>query len=269
MRIQDKSWTTFANNRIQKSQSTITKTLEKLSGGDKIIRASNNSSGLSVSETLRAQIRGLGRAQENMQNGLSVLETTDSGLQSVNSTLIRARELAIQAANDTFTTEDRESAQQELTQLMESINDTSKNLEFNTQKILGEIRPLYIQIGSNTGQSLTIDTVDISTKKLGIEDTSLTSHDEANSLISKIDNAVEYVTKNLVKIGAQYNSLIHHNENVGNTNENLQKSESLIRDPDIAIEMMDYVKQGIVSKGNELLIQNVIRNTDSILKLIN
>ncbi|MGE7922793.1 flagellin [Viridibacillus arvi] len=267
MRIQDKAWTTFANNRIQKSQSSIAKTLEKLSGGDKIVRAALNASGLSISETMRAQIKGLSQAQHNMQNGLSVLEITDSGLQSVNDALHRGRELAVQAANDTLTNEDRDAAQKELNQLMDSIDDTANYMEFNTQKILGEIRPLYIQVGANSGQSLAIDTVDVSTKALSLINASIQTQTNANDLIEKIDDALNFISKKLTNVGADYNALTLHHENVGRTEENLQKSESLIRDPDMALEMMDFVKQGIQEKGTTLLINQTNSNVKSLLGL--
>ncbi|MEK4093714.1 flagellin [Viridibacillus sp. FSL R5-0477] len=267
LRIQNKAWTTFANNRVQKNQSAITKTLEKLSGGDKIVRASLNASGLSISETMRSQIKGLSRAQQNMQDGLSVLEVTDSGLQSVNVALHRGRELAVQAANDTLTDDDRNAAQKELDQLMESINDTADNLEFNTKRILGEIRPLFIQVGSNADQKLAIDTVDVSTKALGLENANLQTRENADDLISKIDKAIEHISKDLANVGSDYNALTSHHENIGRAEESLQKSESLIRDPDMALEMMDLVKQNIVQKGDELLIQNTNRNVQSILGL--
>ena len=267
MRIQDKAWTSFANNRVQKNQSAITKTLEKLSGGDKIVRASLNASGLSISEAMRTQIKGLSRAQQNMQDGLSVLEVTDSGLQNVNDALHRGRELAVQAANDTLTENDRYAAQKELDQLMNSINDTANHMEFNTHKILGEVRPIYIQAGANSGQILAIDTVDVSTKALDLESASLETNSSANELIAKIDKALAFTSKKLTDVGADYNAISMHHENVGRTEESLQKSESLIRDPDMALEMMDLVKQNIVQKGDELLIQSTNRNVQSILGL--
>lgn len=269
VRIQNQSWMAFANNRIQKNQASIVKTLEKVSGGDKITRAADNASGLSISETMRAQIKGLSRAQQNTQDGLSVLEVTDSGLQSVNNVLHRVRELVVQAANDTLTNDDRELAQKEVTQLMSSIDDTAKNMEFNTQKILGEIRPLYIQTGANGSQSLAIDTYDVRTKVLGLENASIQTSKGANDLIMKVDNATSIISSHLAQVGADYNSLTMHNENIKRTQESIQKTESLIRDPDLALEIIDYVKQGITQKGSELLILSVNRDTKSLLNLFN
>lgn len=269
LRIQDKSWMTFANNRVTKSQSSITKTLEKLSGGDKIVRASMNASGLSISETMRTQIRGLARAQQNIQDGLSVLEVTDEGLQSVNKILHRTRELAVQAANDTLTDEDRKLAQLEINQLMESIDKTAEQMEFNTQKILGEVRPLFIHVGANSGQNIAIDTVDVRTEKLGLVNASLETQEQANKLINDVDNAIKYISDNLAQVGAKYNRLTMNHENASRVQESIQKSESLIRDPQMAREMMDFVKQQIIQKGDQLLIRNTNQNVKSVLNLFN
>src|SRR5690554_2365537 len=187
LRIQDRSWMTYSTNRVTKHQSSIAKTFEKLSGGDKIVRASHNASGLSISESMRAQIHGLSRAQQNIQDGISVLEVTDSGLQNVDKVLHRTRELAVQAASDTLTDADRETVQLEIDALMEDIDKTAENLEFNTQNILGEIRPLHIQVGANSGQSIAVDTVDVSTNKLGLQNASVKTQEDANALINKID----------------------------------------------------------------------------------
>lgn len=267
LKIQNQAWIAFSTNRYQKNESAITKTLEKLSGGDKLTRAADNASGLSISETMRGQIRGLARAQLNMQDGLSVLETTDAGLQHVSSVLQRVRELAVQSSTDTMTNEDREAAQKELAELLKSIDDTSDKMEFNTQNVLGDVRPLYIHVGSNAGQTLRIDTVNVSTNSLGIKNASLSTKEEAEDLISKVDKAQSIISKHLANTGSDYETLSHHKDNVSNIEISLQKSESLIRDPDMALEMMEFVKQGIRQKGDELLIQHTNQNVSDVLRL--
>ncbi|MFB5085871.1 flagellin [Psychrobacillus sp. PGGUH221] len=267
MKIQNQAWIAFSTNRYQKNDNAITKTLEKLSGGDKLTRAADNASGLSISETMRGQIRGLSRAQLNMQDGLSVLESTDAGLQHVSSVLQRMRELAVQTSTDTVTDEDRNAAQKELDQLLQSIDDTAEKMEFNTQNILGEIRPLYIHVGANAGQTLRIDTVNVSTTSLDINDSKISTSEEAEELITKVDNALSIISIHLANTGSDYESLIHHKDNVSNIEISLQKSESLIRDPDMAFEMMEFVKQGIRQKGDELLIKHTNENVSDVLRL--
>lgn len=267
LKIQNQAGIAFSTNRYQKNDNAITRTLEKLSGGDKLTRAADNASGLSISETMRGQIKGLARAQLNMQDGLSVLETTDAGLQHVSGVLQRVREVAVQSATDTMTDEDRRAAQEELDQLLQSIDDTADKLEFNTQNILGDVRPLYIHVGANTGQTLRIDTVNVSTASLGIEIAKLSTREEAEDLISMADTAQGIISKHLANTGADYESLAHYKDNVSNIEVSLQKSESLIRDPNLALEMMEYVKQGIRQKGDELLIKQSNHNISNVLLL--
>ncbi|MFC4409558.1 flagellin [Chungangia koreensis] len=267
MKIQNQALIAFSTNRYQKNENSITKTIEKLSGGDNLKRAANNASGVSISETMRGQIRGLARAQLNMQDGLSVLESADAGLKHVSSVLQRMRELTVQTSTDFITDEDRVAAQNELDQLLESIDDTADKLEFNTQKILGEIRPLHIHVGANSGQTLAIDMVDVSTEKLGLDGANLTSREKAEELIGKVDNALSTISDHLANIGSDYEALTHHSDNISLTQINLEKSESLIKDPDLAFEMMEFVKQGIRQKGDELLIKQTNRNVSNLLSL--
>lgn len=269
LKLQNQAWIAFSTNRYQKNDNAITRTLEKLSGGDKLTRAANNASGLTISETMRGQIKGLARSQQNMQDGISVLEVTDAGLQHVSSVLQRMRELAVQTSSDTVTDDDRAAAQKELDQLLESIDDTSNKMEFNTQNILGDVRPLYIHVGANSSQTLRIDTVNVSTVSLGIEMAKLSTREEAESLITKVDKALTTISKHLANTGSDYESLTHHKDNVSNTEISLQKSESLIRDPDMALEMMEFVKQGIRQKGDELLIKQTNQNVSGVLQLFN
>ena len=267
MKIQSQAGIAFSVNRYQKNQTSITKTLEKLSGGDKLTRAASNASGLSISETMRGQIRGLARAQLNMQDGLSVLEVTDAGLQHVSGVLQRMRELAVQSATDTVTDNDRAAVEKELNQLLESIDDTAEDLEFNTQNILGDVRPLYIHVGANARQTLRIDTVNISTSQLGLAIAEISTREKAEDLISKVEKAQAIISNHLTNTGSDYGILTHHKENVANTELNLQSTESLIRDPDMALEMMDFVKQGIRQKGDELLIKQTNQNVSDVLRL--
>ena len=267
LKIQNQAGIAFSINRYQKNDNAITRTLEKLSGGDKLTRAADNASGLSISETMRGQIRGLARAQLNMQDGLSVLETTDAGLQHVSGVLQRIRELAVQTSTDTVSDEDRGAAQKELDQLLQSIDDTADKMEFNTQTILGDVRPLYIHVGANSGQALRIDTVNVSTASLGIAIAEISTREKAEDLITSVDKAQGIISSHLANTGADYEALTHHKDNVSNTEASLQKSESLIRDPDLAYEMMEFVKQGIRQKGDEMLIKHTNENVNDVLRL--
>ncbi|MBD7943031.1 flagellin [Psychrobacillus sp. Sa2BUA9] len=267
MKIQNQAGIAFSINRYQRNDNAITRTLEKLSGADKLTRAADNASGLSISETMRGQIRGLATAQLNMQDGLSVLETTDAGLQHVSSVLQRIRELAVQTSTDTVSDSDRGTVQEELDQLLQSIDDTAEKMEFNTQTILGDVRPLYIHVGANSGQTLRIDTVNVSTASLGIAIAKLSNREEAENLIAKVDTAKSIISSHVTNTGADYEVLTQHKDNVSNIEASLLKSESLIRDPDMAYEMVEFVKQGIRQKGDEMLIKHTNQNVNDVLSL--
>ena len=267
MKVQHNISALNTNRILNNNQTELKKFFEKLSSGLRINRAGDDAAGLSISEKMRGQIRGLSQAQRNMQDGLSVLESTDAGLQHVSNVLQRMRELAVQSSTDTVSDNDREAAQKELNQLLESIDDTAEKLEFNTQKILGDVRPLYIHVGANTNQTLRIDTVNVSTSQLGLAIAELATREKAEELIKKVDSAQAKISKHLTNTGSDYEALTHHNENVSMTEINLQKTESLIRDPDMALEMMEFVKQGIRQKGDELLIKHTNQNVSDVLKL--
>lgn len=254
-------------NRYQRNNAIVERTLNKLSSGMKIYRASEDAAGLSISEMLRAQIRGLEQSQRNMQDGLSVLKSAEEGLMNVNSLLHRIRELAVQSANDTLNTSDRIASQKELDQLLQAIDDTAEKLEFNTKKILGENRPLLLQVGGNPGQTIAVDLVDISTSRLGLNGVTLLTREDAEQLITKVDNALKKVTQDLTNVGADYEAIEHHLNNVMLKETNLIASESMLRDTNIAREMMNYISGTIRQKGDYLLISHMNRNVEETLKL--
>ncbi|BBW97614.1 MULTISPECIES: flagellin [Geobacillus] len=268
MKIQNQSAIVFSTHRYQRNVTNLTKTLEKLSSGLHIYRASDDAAGLSISETLRAQIRGLAQSQRNMQDGLSVLKAAEEGLMNVNHLLQRVRELATQNANDTLDGNDRAASQKELDQLLQAIDDTSEKLEFNTKKILGETIPLTLQVGANPGQTITVDIVDTSTISLGLNGATLLTRTEAEQLITKVDNALKKVTNHLTKVGADYEALEHHLNNTMLKETSLTTSESMLRDTNIAREMMSYISGKIRQQADYLLISHMNRNVEETLKLL-
>ncbi|WP_153722671.1 flagellin [Sporosarcina cascadiensis] len=268
MRIHSSENIAFSTNRAQRNATDIEKTLLKLGSGSKVAKGSQNASGLAISETMRAQIRGLSQAQRNMQDGLSVLEASNEGLNNVTNLLQRAREMAVSAANGTLTDSDREASSLELEQIKEAINDTAGKLEFNTKKILGEDKALILQVGANPGQQMTIGNIDVSTKKLGLDGTSISTREDAEKLISTIDKAIGTITGHLTKVGSEMEAIEHHLTNALVFEGNLTKSLSLLADTDMAEEMMNFVQQDIRQKGDQLLIKTVNSNLQDVLSLL-
>jgi flagellin len=268
MQIQNHSMIAFSIHRYQSNITSLSKTLDKLASGLSIQQSSDNAAGLSISETLRAQIRGLSQSQRNMQDGLSVLKSAEEGLMNVSHLLQRIRELAVQNASDTLNADDHNASQQELEQLLQAIDDTASKLEFNTQKILGENRPLILQVGANPGQIISVDMVKMDTESLGINGANLLTRADAEQLITKVDKALKNLTFHLTNIGSDYEAIEHHLNNAMLKEVNLTTSESLLRDTNVAREMMNYISGSIRQQGDYLLISHVNRNTEEILKLL-
>ena len=267
MRVLSSEHIAISANRSARNAGQIEKSLLKLGSGTKIMKGSDNAAGLSISETMRAQIRGISRAQSNMQDGLSLLEASNEGLNNVNDLLQRARELAVMSSNDTLTVSDRAASQVELDQLLEAVDDTATKLEFNTKKILGQNGSLTLQVGANPGQQMQITLVDVSSKALGLEDASLELRDLANELITKIDDAIKTVSSHLTRIGSNMEAVEHHLSNALVFENNLTKSLSLIDDTDMAKEMINFVNLDIRQQGDHLLVKQVNQNIHSVMSL--
>ena len=230
--------------QLESANNAMGKSLEKLSSGFRINRAGDDAAGLSISEKMRAQIKGLNMAVKNAQDSISLIQTAEGALTETHAILQRMRELAVQAANDTNVTEDREALQDEVEQLIAEVSRIADNTEFNTQNLLdGSFTVKYFHIGANKGQyiSLSINTMDA--EALGINNINLESQASANAAISTINAAIEEVSTERSKLGAYQNRLEHTINNLQVASENLTAAESRIRDVDMAREMMNYTKQ--------------------------
>ena len=260
------------------------KSMEKLSSGLRINRAGDDAAGLSISEKMRAQIRGLDQASKNSQDGISMIQTAEGGLNETHSILQRMRELATQASNDTNVTVDRTAIKEELSQLSGEITRIGKQTQFNTQNILDgdETNGLGInlQVGANCGQSITVTFSAMNAKTLCVSvnadtvDTeaatgiNVTDHKNATLAISVINNAIETVSKERSKYGAIQNRLEHTIANVENSAENLQSAESRIRDVDMAKEMMAYSKNNILQQAAQSMLGQANQSTQGVLQLL-
>lgn len=268
MRINSSETIAFTANRTAKNTSLIEKSLLRLGSGLKIAKGSENASGLAISETMRAQIKGISQSQRNMQDGLSLLETSNEGLNNVNDLLQRARELAVMTATDTLTFNDRQVNQMELDQILEGINDTAGKLEFNTKRILGSTDSIKLQVGGNAGQHMTLDAINVNTEALNLDGISLILREGAENMITTVDDAIKKVTSFLTKVGSDMQAIEHHLSNAKVFEVNLSKSLSLLEDTDMAAEMMNFVGLDIRQKGDHLLIQSVNKNFQDVLNLL-
>jgi flagellin len=248
------------------------KSSEKLSSGYKVNRAADDAAGLSISEKMRRQIRGLNQASANAQDGISVVQTAEGALNEVTDMLQRMNELAVKASNDTLTTKDREYITQEVNALQSEINRTASTTEFNNQHLLnGSFANKNLQVGSeNVADSnikITIKKMDSSS--IGIADSSMVkTSSKARTAIDKIKTALESVSTQRSALGAIQNRLEHTIKNLDNVAENTQSAESLIRDTDMAAEMVKYSNNNILAQAGQSMLAQANQSRQGVLSLL-
>ena len=270
-----------ANRNMAQNVNALGKSTEKLSSGLRINRAGDDAAGLSISEKMRAQIKGLDQASRNSEDAVSLIQTAEGALNETHSILQRMRELATQAANDTNVTVDRDSIESEMKQLSDEITRIGQQTQFNTQNILnaGSITAnqtgaisLNFQVGANCGQSIEVTFSAMNATSLGVSygagSISVGSHAEATAAISTINAAIEKVSQERSKYGAVQNRLEHTIANVDNAAENLQSAESRIRDVDMATEMMTYSKNNILQQAAQSMLAQANQQPQQVLQLL-
>lgn len=279
----------FAHRQNKVNNWSVNKNMEKLSSGLRINRAGDDASGLAVSEKMRAQIRGLQRAQRNAEDGISFIQTTEGYLQESQDILHRMRELAVQSANGVYSDEDRMQIQVEISQLVDEINRIASHAQFNGMNMLtgrfaaetGEnavTASMWFQIGANMDQRERVHIGTMTAQGLGIQGTSGMAHAasfismstpaKANISISVIDSALRKVNKQRADLGAYQNRLEYASRGLMIGAENLQASESRIRDVDMAKEMVDYTKNQILVQSSTAMLAQANQQTQSVLQLL-
>jgi len=241
----------FANRLVKFNELDLNKDIEKLSTGMRINRGGDDASGLAVSEKLRSQIRGLNQAGRNIENAVSFIQTTEGYLSETQDIMHRVRELAVQSANGIYTDEDRAQIQVEVSQLVDEVNRIASHAQFNGLNMLtgrfansakGE-RPrqrCFFQVGANMDQRKQVFIGTMTAQALGLQGISISTPDKANAVIGSVDNALRQVSRQRADLGAYQNRFEMASKGVAVAAENLQAAESLIRDTDIASQMVDY-----------------------------
>jgi flagellin len=270
MRIQHNISALNTHRQLAFNNTQAAKNLEKLSSGFRINRAGDDAAGLAISEKMRGQIRGLEMASKNAQDGISLIQTAEGALTETHAILQRMRELAVQAANDTNVTADREAIQSEIDALVSEINRIAANTEFNTQKLLdGTFSNKAFHIGANSGQSIILTINAMSAGALsGVDSITVSNASKAANAITKINNAIELVSKERSKLGAVQNRLEHTINNLGATAENLTAAESRIRDVDMAKEMMEFTKNNILMQAAQAMLAQANQQPQGVLQLL-
>jgi flagellin len=269
------------SNRVLKFQHwDVQKNMEKLSSGMRINRAGDDASGLAVSEKMRAQIQGLRQAERNAEDGMSMIQTTEGYLQQIGDIIQRIRVLAVQSSNGIYTANDRQMIQVEVSQLIDEIDRVASQAEFNKMALLqgdfargSRTSSMWFHIGPNQHHRERVFIATMTARSLGIKEAdtrllTLSTADQANQSIGKLDDALHRLNKQRADLGGYQNRLEHAAKGLMNAYENFQASESRIRDTDMAEESTAFTKnQILVQSGTAMLAQANIR-PQSVLQLL-
>ncbi len=243
------------------------KSTEKLSSGYKINRAADDAAGLSISEKMRKQIRGLDRASTNAQDGISAVQTAEGALAEVHSMLQRANELAVQAANGTNSSKDIGAINSEIQQLKAEISRIGSTTDFNGKKMLaGSGVAIFVGYTNDTANTISIAGQSLSGVASAL--TSISTNDAAKTLISSISTQIESVSTMRSTFGAMQNRLEHTVDNLDNIVENVTASESRIRDTDMADEMVKFSKNNILTQAGQSMLAQANQSTQGVLSLL-
>ncbi|MDR0448366.1 MAG: flagellin [Treponema sp.] len=273
----------YADRQLGISQMDLTKSMEKLSSGERINRAGDDASGLAVSEKLRSQIRGLNQAERNIQNGVAFIQVTEGYLQETQDILHRIRELSVQSANGIYTEEDRMQIQVEVSQLVDEVNRIASHAQYNGMNLLtGSFaqnsavnRVMQLQVGANMDQNKQIFIGTMTAKALGLEATqgqteflSIATPETANQAIGTVDAALKLVSKQRADLGAYQNRFEMAAQGVAIAAENLQAAESRIRDTDMASEMVRYTRGAILNQAGTAMLAQANMRSQTALQLL-
>jgi flagellin len=293
-----------ANRQLGVTTSAQAKNTEKLSSGYQINRAADDAAGLTISEKMRSQIRGLTQASSNAQDGISVVQTAEGALGEVEDMLQRMNELAIKSANGTNTTDDRFAIQKEVAALCQEIDRVQTSTQFNTKSLLdGTFSKVAIQVGAYSGSdveiNITIKQMSMSgilgsgassqtvqsngtvtftvsaTKSLKISNlkangkiVDVTTASKAKKAISGITKAIASVSAQRSDLGAIQNRLEHTIKNLDNVVENTTAAESQIRDTDMAKMMVEFTKNNILAQAGQSMLAQANQANQGVLSLL-
>ena len=268
-----------ANRQLGVTVTSQRKVTEKLSSGYKVNRAADDAAGLTISEKMRSQIRGLTQASANAQDGVSCVQTAEGALTEVHSMLQRMNELAVKAANGTNTSADRKAIQFEVKALICEIDRVRQSTQFNTLNLLdGTFATVpangapkrFVQVGAanKAEQRIQIKIASISTGKLGVKSVNVSTLDGAQSAISLITKAIAKISAIRSGLGAIQNRLEHTIANLDNVVENTTAAESQIRDTDMAATMVEYTKNSILQQAGQAMLAQANQSTQGVLSLL-
>jgi flagellin len=275
----------FAQRQQKLNSWVLDKNMEKLSSGLRITRAGDDASGLAVSEKMRSQIRGLNRAEKNAMDGISFIQTTEGYLQESQDIIQRLRELSVQAANGIYSDEDRMQIQVEVSSLVDEVDRIASHAQFNGMNLLtgrfaretGEnmvTASMWFHVGANMDQRVRVFIGTMTSEGLGLRNQaskqiiSVSTPDQANRAIGMLDEALKFVNKQRADLGAYQNRLEYTAKGLAIGAENMQASESRIRDVDMAEEMVQFTKNSILLQASTAMLAHANLKSQSVLQLL-
>ena len=270
MVVQHNLQATNTNRMLGQNVQVVRKSTEKLSSGYKVNRAADDAAGLSISEKMRNQIRGLNQAVSNAEDGVALIQTAEGNMNEIHSILQRMGELATKAANDVNASEDRATINDEMKELKDEIDSISKKAEFNGTKLLNGSMATgkFLQVGAKSGENMKIAIDSMSASGIGVKTISVSSHVNASSAITAITTAIKTVSSARSELGAKQNRLEYTINNLKNYSENLQSAESSIRDTDMATEMVNFSKSNILQQAAQSMLAQANQSTQGVLQLL-
>jgi flagellin len=276
-----------AYRNLSATQTSLSKSLEKLSSGFRINRAADDAAGLAISEGLRSQISGLTQAARNAQDGISVVQTAEGALTEVHSILHRMRDLAVQAANDSNSDEARKNIVAEASQLQKELGRIADSTNFNGRTLLngggsaGATMNFQVGADGNTSSAIAVDLSKANVSNVsnavsfvtavsagGASAADMMSHVTAQNAIKEIDKQISLISDARAELGAYQNRFEHTINSVNVAVENLSASESRIRDTDMASEMVNFTKSQIMSQAGTAMLAQANAIPQGVLKLL-
>src|ERR671933_166056 len=254
-----------AHRQLVATSDKLGRAMERLSSGYRINRAADDAAGLAISEKLRGQIQGLDQAQRNAEDAISLVQTAEGSLTEVHAMLQRVRELAVQYKNGSLSASDRLAIQSEVNQLASEIERIGQSAQFNGIQLLNAQQTISFQVGAEDGEIITVSTISLGSAA----NSSVFSLNAANATdISEIDAAIDTISAQRAQFGAAQNRLEHTLANLAIYQENLQSSESRIRDVDMAAEMVNFTKLQILQQSGTAMVAQANQLPQSVLQLL-
>ena len=260
-----------SNRMLGLTTSAQAKSTEKLSSGYRVNRAADDAAGLAISEKMRRQIKGLTQASRNAQDGISCVQTAEGALNEIHDMLQRMTTLAVQASNDTMTSDDRGYLDQEVQALISEIDRVASTTTFNEQNLLdGTFSDKNLQVGAESGQYISINIDAMSSDGIGLTSTAVsgTNNTKAEEAISTIKTALAKVSSQRADLGAVQNRLEHTIKNLDNVVENTTAAESAIRDTDMATEMVTFSNANILAQAGTSMLAQANQSNQNVLSIL-